>query len=74
MASLKVANMNKTYIIRYANQSSEIDQDNWGSDCWHLVDTRINKVVWSDCMEPEDAILPRDLRDLVTLLNEEASR
>jgi hypothetical protein len=61
---------NKRYIVKYFNERSEIEQSSMGRDCWHLVDTLTDESVWSDHMEPEDAILVRDLDSLVIMLNE----
>lgn len=36
----------------------------------YLLDTKTNKIVFNDRMEPEDATLDRDLSPLVDLLNE----
>jgi len=57
------------FTVRHADESTETERMGFGADCWHLVDGET--VVWSDQMEPEDAILPRDLGDLVRMLNEE---
>lgn len=35
-----------------------------------LIDTKTDRIVFSDSMEPEDASLGRDLKPLVDLLNE----
>lgn len=41
----------------------------WGDDCCELVDRTDGVVVFNDRMEPEDAILSRDLFPLVEMLN-----
>lgn len=61
------------YIVVHADERSELDRLGFGDNCWHLVDTETDTVIWSDGMEPEDAILVRDLSDLVDMLNEQAA-
>lgn len=62
----------QNYHIKYSGEFSEDIQSLYGDSCWYLVEIdRIilkEKVIWSDIMEPEDAILPRDLRELVEFL------
>lgn len=65
--------MQERYLVVHANERSQEEQDSFGSDCWHLIDTRTNQTIWSDGLEPEDAVLVRGLRFLVDLLNETES-
>ena len=58
------------YRVVHASERSPLDRNTFGADCWHLVDGRVDRTVWSDGdIAPEDAILPRGLNDLVDLLN-----
>jgi hypothetical protein len=56
------------YIVVYSAERSEMEQKTMG-DGFHLVDTLTDESVWGDEMEPEDAILVRDLAPLVDMLN-----
>ncbi len=51
------------YEVRYA------EENEWNNAGWELVDTHTGEVVFNDCMQPEDALLVRDLKPLVVLLN-----
>lgn len=59
------------YTVAHSSAFDAATQAVWGRDCWYLLHS--DEVVWSDRMEPEDAILPRDLSDLVDVLNEQAA-
>lgn len=60
------------YTIRYHSESSADESYEHGYG-WHLIDPS-GEVIWGDDMAPEDAILCRDLSDLVDLINEERQR
>lgn len=51
------------YVVRFA------EGNEWNDAYWELVDTHTGEVVFDDCMQPEDALLVRDLKPLVVLLN-----
>ena len=63
-----LANGTSRYFIRRPDDGHDAV---WGG--WQLVDRTTSETVWSDQMEPEDAILPRDLYGLVVLLNKHAA-
>lgn len=56
----KLAASDSAYFVRDADEG------------WHLVERATGKIVFEDQMEPEDAMLVRDLYPLVELLNRTA--